>query len=522
MNDLRYPMAGAGGVAGRAFVEMAGIGKSYGGVTALKDVDFSIATHSIHAVLGENGAGKSTLIKILAGVVAPDAGTFAFDGSAVAFASPRDAARLGIACVFQELSLVPDLTVADNIFLAHGSPRFGFFSRRVQRQDAERILAELDSEDINPAAAIRNLPLAQAQIVEIAKALVQQPRLLILDEATSALSERHVTRLFEILRGLRDGGRSIVYISHRMHEIESIADACSVFRNGQHVGTFAQGAKSPGDVIEMMIGRSIAQIYPPKRPVGAGAPLLEVRDLHWEHKVTGVSFSVRAGEVYGLGGLEGQGQTETLQALFGVLRRVSGEVSVGGTPVRVRSPRRAKRSDLAIAFVPEDRKTEGLHLHLSVSDNIALSVLGKLTRHGLLDRRREKSLVADMVERLRIRVSTTRAEVSTLSGGNQQKVVLAKWLAIEPRVILLCDPTRGIDVGTKAEIYKLLRELAAEGVAIVFYTTDYDELIGLCDRVGIFYGGRISQELSGAEMTETSIVKASFGLQAGDAREGGR
>ncbi|MFO1150843.1 MAG: sugar ABC transporter ATP-binding protein [Alsobacter sp.] len=498
---------------GGPLMAMDGISKSYGGVVALRDVDLLLSRHSIHAVLGENGAGKSTLIKILTGVVAPDAGTMTLDGEPARFASPREATARGIACVFQELSLVPDLTVADNIFIAQGSRRLGFFDRRRQRREAARVLADLACEDIDPAAPVRSLPLSQAQMVEIAKALVRKPRLLILDEATSALTENHVARLFEVLRELRNSGCGIVYISHRMHEIDTIADTCSVFRNGRRVDTFPQGANSPGAVVEMMIGRSIAQVYPPKPAPSVATPALEVRELGWEDKIAGVSFAVRPGEIYGLGGLEGQGQTETLMALFGVLRRVRGEVRVGGRRVEIRAPGRAKRPDLGIAFVPADRKTEGLHLRLPIAHNIALTVLSALSRLGVIDRGREKALVDELASRLQVKASSMEAEVGTLSGGNQQKVVLAKWLAIRPRIILLADPTRGIDVGTKAEIYVLLRQLAAEGAAIVLYSTDYDELIGLCDRVGVFYGGRIARELAGGDITETAIMSASFGLQ---------
>jgi len=493
-------------------ISVQGVGKTYGGVVALADVDFSVAGGSTHALLGENGAGKSTLIKVLSGVVRADTGRTYFDGREVILGSPHISAALGIACVFQELSLIPDLSVADNIFVTRGSPRFGFFNRFRQKRDAESILAYLDCEDIDPLAPVRALSLAQAQMVEIAKALVRDPRLLIMDEATSALNERHVVRLFEIIRELRDKGKGLIYISHRLHEIETIADTCSVFRNGRHVGTFPQGARSPSEVVEMMIGRAITQVYPPKPKDVGGDKLVEVSSLSWEDKLHGVSFDVRRGEIYGFGGLEGQGQTETLLALFGVLRRVSGSVKISGESVKIQSPHQAKRGTAQFAYIPEDRRSEGLHLHQSIAKNITLTVLDKLSTGGFVNRRRESNLVVKSIKDLQIKVSSPDAAVGTLSGGNQQKVVLAKWLAVEPRVILLSDPTRGIDVGTKSEIYLLLRKLAAEGAAIILYTTDYDELIGLCDRVGIFYRGRIVHELSGLEITEQAILNASFGL----------
>ena len=509
--------AGAGG----DFVSLAGISKSYGGTNALQSVDLQIRRASIHAILGENGAGKSTLIKVLTGVVRPDAGTVTIDGEELAVRSPATAAAAGIACVFQELSLVPDLSVADNIFLAHGSGPVGFINRGRQRKAAEALLRELGSE-VHPTDIVRSLTLSEAQLVEIAKALAKRPRLLILDEATSALGEQQVGRLFQILRRLRDEGVSILYITHRMHEVDTLCDTCSVFRNGRHVETFAQGTRSPDAVVELMLGRSVSQIYPPKPAPAAGPPLLEVSGLTWDGRIDKVSFVVRPGEIYGIGGLEGHGQHETLLALFGVLRNVSGEVRFDGRPVHIGSPGRAKGRALGIALVPEDRKSEGLHLPLTIANNLTLSVLDRLTRFGVIDADRQRRLVDELMKRLQIKASTPKAPVSSLSGGNQQKVVLAKWLACDPRLILLCDPTRGIDVGTKAEIYGLLRRLADEGAAIVLHTTDYDELIGLCDRVGIFYGGTILRELTGDDINERNILRASFALADDAADVGGR
>lgn len=488
------------------------VSKSYGGATALDSVSLRVRHASIHAILGENGAGKSTLIKVLTGVVKPDIGTVVVNGSQLTLGSPRAAAEAGVACVFQELSLIPDLSVADNIFIANGKGPFGVFSRRKERQAALGLLRELGST-VKPTDIVRALSLADAQLVEIAKALAKRPRLLILDEATSALGEKQVARLFDILRRLRSEGVSILYISHRMHEVESLCDTCSVFRNGAHVATFPQGSLSPGEVVQLMLGRAVTQVYPNKPPRPEGPPLLQVEDLSWDGRINRVNFSVRPGEIYGMGGLEGHGQQETMLALFGVLRHVSGRVTFDGRPINVTSPGQAKRRSLGIALVPEDRKTEGLHLSLSIAHNLTLSVLNRLTRFGIIDTGRQKRLVDDLMKRLQIKASSPKAAASSLSGGNQQKIVLAKWLACEPRLILLCDTTRGIDVGTKAEIYVLLRKLASEGTAIVMHTTDYDELVGLCDRVGIFYGGNIVRELVGDEISERNIMRASFAIK---------
>jgi len=504
--DLTVPAS-----ARTALMQLTGIRKVYVGVVALDCVDLTVEAGSIHAVLGENGAGKSTLIKIMTGVVAPTAGTLAIDGRKRSFQNPGQAVAERIACVYQELSLIPDLSVADNIFLSHGSARLGFFNGRKQIAEAERVLGDLGCDDIDPRALVLSLPLPQAQIVEIAKALVHDPRLLILDEATSALGDRQVHTLFALLRKLRGQGKSIVYISHRMHEIEAIADSCTVFRNGRNVATFQSGSQTQDAIISMMIGRDIDHAYPPKTSIPEGDPVLKVENLTWEDRLTGVSFSVRRGEIYGISGLGGQGQRETLWALFGVLRRVGGEISVAGG-VKPSSPRAALRGRPGVALVPEDRKREGLHLGRSIVDNMTLAVPQLVSSFGVFMPKRRDALARSLAARLQIKMASSQVEVGTFSGGNQQKVVIAKFLASEPSLILLSDPTRGIDVGTKAEIYLLLRELAQAGATIVLHSTDVQELIGLCDRIGVFYRGRIARELSGPEITEEAILSESFGL----------
>ena len=460
-----------------ALLSLAGVSKRYGGVRALTNVDFACRSGSIHAVLGENGAGKSTLIKIISGVVQPDEGSITLDGRPARLANPQAANAAGIVCIFQELSLLPDLSVADNIGITRPPRMFGLIDHRRQRRRAEALLARVGCEDINPLMRVRDLPLSRRQMVEIAKALGRNPRLLILDEATSALTASDVGKVYRILHDLRRDGLCLLYISHRMHEIEELADTCSVFRNGQHIETFPKGGRSPEQIVQMMIGRDLHTVYPPKpaRPAAA-EPVLEVRGLSWEQRLHDISFSVGRGEVVGLGGLDGQGQRELLLALFGVLRGVSGEMRVGGRPCHVTSPAQAKSGRVGMALIPEDRKTEGLMLPMAVADNVSLAALGSMTRGPVIDRGRERRRVAEMVDKLRIKVADTSLPVATLSGGNQQKVVIAKWLLTGARVLLLNDPTRGIDVGTKQEIYQLLRDLADAGTSILFYSTDYDEL----------------------------------------------
>ncbi len=495
------------------FLSLAGISKRYGGVRALANVDFACQRGSIHAVLGENGAGKSTLIKIISGVVQPDEGTITLDGHAVTFPNPQAANAAGIVCIFQELSLMPDLSVADNIGITSPPRRFGLIDRRAQRRRAEELLARVGCEDINPLMRVRQLPLSRRQMVEIAKALGRNPKLLVLDEATSALTAADVDKVYAILHGLRDAGLSLLYISHRMHEIDALADTCSVFRNGQHIDTFAKGARTEEQIVQMMIGREWRNVYPPKpvrneRP----APALELRDIGWEDRLSGISLTVGRGEIVGLGGLDGQGQRELLLALFGVLRGVSGEIRINGERRRISSPAEAKHEAVGMALIPEDRKTEGLMLPMSVRDNISIAALGSMTHGIVVDRARESARIEEIGAKLKIKFGNIGDAVATLSGGNQQKVVIAKWLLTGARIVLLNDPTRGIDVGTKQEIYQLLRDLADSGTAILFYSTDYDELIGCCDRVLILYDGRIVRELEGADITEANIVASSLNL----------
>src|SRR5271166_4861817 len=494
-----------------------GVSKRYGGVRALENASLSVGAGRIHAILGENGAGKSTLIKILAGVVRPDAGRIMLDGAEVDFVSPAAANRAGIVCIFQELSLVPELSVADNIAISNPPMRFGLIDRRAQRRVAEEALARAGASDIHPMSLVKDLPLSRRQMVEIAKALARKPRILILDEATSALTAADVAKVFVVLKRLREEGLALLFISHRMHEIAELADDCTVFRNGSNVATYPAGTKSDGEVVEMMIGRELSHVFPQKPPPreDAGPPLLEVTRLGWTDRLRDISFHARAGEIVGLGGLDGQGQRELLLALFGVLRGVSGEIRVAGRAVSPSSPNAAKSLKVGMALIPEDRKTEGLMLPMSVSENLSFAALERITRGGVIDRAREARLVAKMIDLLAIRTSSPDVPAGALSGGNQQKVVIAKWLMAEPRIILLNDPTRGIDVATKQEIYQLLRRLADSGAAIVFYTTDYAELIGCCDRALVLHDGAIRRELVGDEITERGLIMSALNIGDG-------
>ena len=491
-----------------------GVCKRYGGVHALRDAHLAVEAGRVHAVLGENGAGKSTLIKIMAGVVAPDEGMMLLDGHPVSFGSPAAANRSGIACIFQELSLIPDLSVADNIAISNPPRRFGLIDGRAQRRMAEQALARAGAEDIHPLALVKDLPLSRRQMVEIAKALAREPRLLILDEATSALTAADVTKVYAVLKRLRAEGLALVYISHRMHEIAELADECTVFCNGRSVAHYAAGTKTDNEVVELMIGRKYDGVFPARSPrAGNNAPpRLELRHLGWMDRLTDISLQLHAGEVVGLGGLDGQGQRELLLALFGVLRGTSGQVLIDGRPAAIAGPHVAKRHDIGMALIPEDRKTEGLMLQMSVRDNLSFASLDRLSRWGVIDAAAERDAVERIVRLLSVRSDGVDVPAGSLSGGNQQKLVIGKWLMVAPRIILLNDPTRGIDVGTKQEVYELLRQLAADGAAVLYYSTDYDELVGCCDRVLVMVDGAVRRELVGAEITERALVGSALNL----------
>jgi len=499
------------------FMQLTGVSKFYAGVRALDDVDFACRKGSIHAVLGENGAGKSTLIKIMAGVVTPTTGDMLIDSRKRHFVAPAEAVDAGVVCVFQELSLVPDLTVADNISIASPPRRLGMIDRRAQRRRAEELLARIHCEDVDPRSLVRDLSLSRRQMVEIAKALGKNPSLLILDEATSALTSRDVETVYGLLQELRSAGTGMLFISHRMHEVEALCDTLSVFRNGRHIETFAKGEKSQGDIVRLMIGRDVEHQFPKKPAPEPRPPHLAIAGLKWENRLNGVDLEVGKGEIVGLGGLDGQGQKELLLALFGVLRSVSGSATVGGQNALTTSPADAKGGSRRIALVPEDRKTEGLMLPMSIADNLLVASYDRVSNGPFIDAAKAGAAVQDAIAKLRIKIGSPADPVATLSGGNQQKVVIAKWLMTQPEVILLNDPTRGIDVGTKQELYRLMRDLADEGNAILFYSTDYAELIGCCDRVAVMYGGRIVTELRDEAITEEAIISASLNITAPEA-----
>jgi ribose transport system ATP-binding protein len=482
------------------------LSKSFGGVVALRCASFAADGGEVHALVGENGAGKSTLIKLLSGLYPPDSGEIRVNDAAVSFSRPQDALGAGIGTVFQELTLLPFMTVAENLMLGR-EPRSGpFIDRRKLIGAAHDLFDDAGISGIEPLELVGNLPLAQQQIVEIVKAVSRRPRIIFMDEPTSALAERSVEWLFGVIKRLRDDGVCIVFTSHRWNEIKGIADRITVFRNGEWVATSAAADLSEGDAVERMTGQRLEVLFPKPAPVRAETHALEVAGLTAKG-LPAISLQARTGEVLGIGGLAGQGQRELFLALFGVNARTGGTLCVDGRDAHIGSPSDAIRA--GIALIPEDRKTEGLLLPLSVRQNLALAVLKRVSRYGFVRRVAEDELVGSMVTSLAIKTPTPGQRVGALSGGNQQKVLIGRWLLTDARVLLLYDITRGVDVGTKRDIYLLIRRLSEEGRTILLYSTDTEEIAHLCHRVLVMREGRIVSELRDS-LTPEAIVAAAI------------
>ncbi len=487
-------------------VEGIKLSKAFGGVQALHDASLAAVSGEVHALVGENGAGKSTLIKVLGGRIAPDSGEIRIKGHAVRLDGPEAGHRLGAWTVFQELTLLPWMTVAENLLIGR-APRgaLGLIGRRAMTSRAEALLAELGISHIDPLALIEDISLAERQIVEIVRAISHDPDILFLDEPTSSLVEREVAWLFGQIRRLRERGAAIVFTSHRWNEISNIADRITVFRNGEHVGTFTE--IDEGEAVTLMTGRRVETLYPPVPPLQTDEVTLLVEALSGP-RVQGASFALHQGEVLGVGGLAGHGHRELFFMLFGAERASGGRIAVGGRTVHIRRPRDAIRRGVGLALVPEDRKTEGLLLAMTVRDNLTLAILPRIAPAGVLRLGRERRIAEDMAAQLKVRAAGIASPVWALSGGNQQKVLVGRWLLAEPRILLFYDVTRGVDVATKHEIYELMLRLAAEGRSILFYSSDAEELAHLCHRVLVMREGRIAAELHSPGITAEHIVSA--------------
>jgi ribose transport system ATP-binding protein len=491
-------------------VTVTGLSKRYGGIVALSDAEFTARAGEVHALLGENGAGKSTFIQILSGAVRHDDGAILIDGENFRPANPDDARARGIAAVFQELSLIPDLTVEENIWFRH-EPMTAIrtVDRAAMRRQTLDLLARYAFPPLRPDQELRRLTLAERQIVEIAKGLAKDPRILILDEATSALPAREADWLLKLTRQLAGEGKLVIFISHRMAEVRAIADRLTIFRNGRTVAAHEANAVSDGEIVAQMIGRNLDRLYPERVPSATDRIALKVDNLASGSRLKGVSFGMREGEVLGVGGLQGHGQRELFQALFGAAK-ASGRIELWGKLTVIGSPRAALIGRDGIALVPEDRRGQGLLLTKSVRENLTLAVIKRFSDRGFLNSRKEAALVKEMVDFLRIKAETPDQLAGTLSGGNQQKVIFGKMLLTEARVLLLYDPTRGVDVGTKGEIFQLMRDLAAKGYAILFHSSDMPELVHVADRVLVMRNGRIAATLDGDRITEENILGAAM------------
>jgi rhamnose transport system ATP-binding protein len=482
--------------------------KAFGAVQALADGSITLFAGEAHALVGENGAGKSTLVKILAGVYQPDSGTLAIDGQPVVLSGPTAARDAGISIIYQEPTLFPDLTVAENIFIGRQPLRAG---RRIDRpamnHSADEIFTRLGVA-LDPQRQARGLSIADQQIVEIAKALSSHANVLVMDEPTAALTPVEVERLFEVIRALRREGAAVLFISHRLEEVFASCQRVTILRDGRFVRTAAAGDITVDEIIRSMVGRDPDMLFP-KTQAPVGEVVLQVDQLSREGVLHDISFSVRRGEIVALAGLVGAGRSEVARAIFGIDRRSAGVVTVRGQVLPNGSPLASMVA--GVALVPEDRRQQGLVMDLGIDRNVALASLARLSRFGLISRTRERELAADWANRLQLKFGRLTNAVSTLSGGNQQKVVLSKWLARDPALLIIDEPTRGIDIGTKAEVHRILDGLVADGLAVLMISSELPEVLGMADRILVMREGRITAELSRAEASEHLVMRAATG-----------
>jgi len=494
---------------GQVLLELKHAAKSFGAVRALIDGSVELRAGEVHALLGENGAGKSTLVKILAGVHQPDAGTLTVRGQAAVLHGPAAARAAGIAVIYQEPTLFPDLTVAENMFIGRQPLRSGRrIDRRAMLAEAAAIFARL-GVPLDPSRLARGLSIADQQVVEIGKALSLDARVIVMDEPTAALSAAEVTRLFEVIRTLKAQGAAVLFISHRLEEVFTICQRVTVMRDGRHVLTSDLAGLTARDLVRAMVGRELAERPPEAAGATPGEAVLDVRRLTREGVFTDISLTVRAGEIVALAGLVGSGRSEVARAIFGIDRYDAGSVTVNGKPLRKASPTTAMAAGLGL--VPEDRRQQGLVMDMSVQQNVALASLGRLRKGGLIRASAERAMASDWATRLAIKHGRLTDPVGTLSGGNQQKVVLAKWLGRKPTVLIVDEPTRGIDVGTKAEVHQLLTGLARSGVAVLMISSELPEVLGVSDRILVMREGALVAEFSHADASEEAIMSAAMG-----------
>lgn len=500
-------------MSGNTLLAMKGISKAFPGVNALTDVSFDVKAGEVHALVGENGAGKSTLMKILGGVYLPDSGEIELDGEPVDIRDPRDALSRGISVIYQEFNLVPTLTVSENIFLGYElRTPLGLIDRPRMRSEAQRLITSFGFQMIDSSALVGELSIAQQQLVEILKALFHDSRLLVMDEPTAVLTDRESEALFAIIDNLSGRGVGIVYISHRLDEVVSLSDRVTVLRDGLHVIELDNSRRdvSKETIVKHMVGRELSAYYPEREPYQAAEPVLEVVGLSRRGMFEDVSFHLGRGEILGFFGLVGAGRTEVMKTVYGDYALDEGEIRLNGKAVRVRSPRDAIRR--GIALVPEDRKAEGLVLIRSLSDNIALPNRDLVSRLGVLSRRLKAELATAQIRGTGIRPPVMSRLAEDFSGGNQQKIVLGKWLSAGPSIIIMDEPTRGIDVSAKLEIYGIMNDLTRRGISIIVVSSELLEVLGVCDRILVMHEGRIAGEFQSRQTTQEEIVGAASGI----------
>lgn len=500
-------------------LQVSKVSKHYGATVALQEASFTVEKGHIHALIGENGAGKSTLVKVLSGSVRPDAGSISVAGEQVRLRSSRDALAAGIATAFQELTLVRHLTVAQNIMLGRAPRnRVGLVTNDRQEAEARKILEQWDLTDIDPNVVVGGLSLSTRQQIELVRVLSRNSSVVLLDEPTAALGAVQVDWLFRQANRLRDSGRTIVFISHRIGEVREICDRVTVLRSGHEVSTFDTADATDDEVVEMMIGQSVETAMDRAGSAAEiGDPVLTVEGLAADPGLRSADFTLRTGEIVGIAALQGQGQFELFTTLFGARHPTGGTISVDGKPVRVRSPHDAVHNGFGINLIPEDRKAEGVLLNMSCLANVTLPHLGSFARFGLLNKRDERAAARKVFSQLNVRASAMDDDVSVLSGGNQQKLVLGKWMLGDSRILLMYDPTRGVDVGTKTEVFAMMHEFARSGKGIIFYSTDIEELLALTDRILVLYRGRVVADLSQEDATRNSVLSAMLGSGAASA-----
>ncbi|MCM3704662.1 MULTISPECIES: sugar ABC transporter ATP-binding protein [Bacillaceae] len=494
---------------GQNILQMQNIHKAFGGVIALDNVSFNVKKGSVHALMGENGAGKSTLMKILLGINKPDQGTICIDNKEVTWDKPSDALAAGISMIHQELNPVPHLSIAENIFLGREpiNKRTGFIDYKRMNEETSHLLKELDLQ-VAPTELVANLSVAKIQLIEIAKAISYQAQIVVMDEPTSAISNKEVDKLFQIIQKLKTNGVTVIYISHKMEEVFSICDDVTVLRDGSFIGTESIREINMNQLVSMMVGRKIEDVFP-QVTHNTGEVILKANNLESKGLFQNISFQLKKGEILGFAGLMGAGRTEIMEAIFGLRKLDKGELIYKGKKVIFKHPQDAVKNK--IILVPEDRKNSGLVLNHSIRQNISLTTIGNYTQKGLIKAKKERSVVERIIEKLRIKVSNMEQSASSLSGGNQQKVVLAKCLLSDPEIIILDEPTRGIDIKAKSEIYKIINELAQQGKGIIMISSEMPEILGLSDRILVLHQGQITGELLKKDATQEKILQLAMG-----------